>query len=263
MNLGAHRFHCWKEGGHGSVNLHEAIAQSCDVYFYQMALDTGIDNIADMARKFGLGAKLGLDIGGEQAGLIPDQAWKKRIKKEQWHKGESLVNAIGQGFTLTTPLQLAVMIARMVNGGIAVTPYVAEKINDIPAQKKKLLNTLDIDPYHLQLVKDGMDAVINGPTGTARAAAIRDETKRFGGKTGTSQVRRITMDERRRGFKSSELKWEEQHHALFVGYAPIEQPRYVCAVVVEHGASGAAAAAPIARDILLETQRRQPDKIND
>src|SRR5690606_20047306 len=122
MSLGSHRFHCWKAGGHGNVNLYEALAQSCDVFFYQLALDIGIDRIAQTARKFGLGEKLGLDIPGERGGLIPSQAWKLLNRKEQWHKGESLVNAIGQGFTLATPLQLAVMTARLVNGGIPVTP---------------------------------------------------------------------------------------------------------------------------------------------
>ncbi len=260
MSLGSHRFHCWKRGGHGNVNLHEALAQSCDVFFYQLALDVGIDRIAQTARKFGLGEKLGLDIPGERGGLIPSQAWKLLNRKEQWHKGESLVNAIGQGFTLATPLQLAVMTARLVNGGIPVTPYLADRIGDKKIRKKKILTPMDVKSEHLALIKAGMDAVVMGPTGTARGARIKQEGYDFGGKTGTSQVRRISMEERRRGFKVEDLKWEEQHHALFVGYAPLERPRYACAVVVEHGKSGSTAAAPIARDILLETQRRQPEK---
>jgi penicillin-binding protein 2 len=260
MSLGSHVFHCWKPGGHGNVNLHEALSQSCDVFFYQMALDVGIDKIGETARKFGLGEKLGLDIPGERGGLIPSQAWKLLNRKEQWHKGESLVNAIGQGFVLTTPLQLAIMTARLVNGGIPVTPYLADQIGEKRTRRNKILTPMTVDPGHLALIKAGMDAVVNGPTGTARGARIRDEGMEFGGKTGTAQVRRITMDERRRGFKSEDLRWEEQHHALFVGYAPVVNPRYACAVVVEHGGGGSAKAAPIARDILLETQKRTPEK---
>ena len=260
MDLGDHRFHCWKVGGHGQVNLHEALAQSCDVYFYQIALDVGIDKIAMMARRLGLGEKLDLDIPGERAGIVPDQQWKRTHLKQSWNKGESLVNAIGQGFTLATPLQLATMGARLVNGGLPVKPYLAERMGDKILHPQKVLQPLGFHPQHMAMVKAGMDAVINSPTGTARAAQPKDPLYSFGGKTGTSQVRRITMEERRRGMKMQELEWKQQHHALFVGYAPLEQPRYVCAVVVEHGASGAAAAAPLAGDLLVETQRRQPDK---
>jgi penicillin-binding protein 2 len=259
IELGDHRFHCWKPGGHGHVNLHEALAQSCDVYFYQVAMDVGIDKIAAMARRFGLGSASGIDMPGERPGLIPDQKWKRDRLKQPWNKGETLVNAIGQGFTLATPLQLAVMTARLINGGLPVKPYLAESLgtkNLAPTP----LGDMQLNLSHLAMVKDGMDAVINGPTGTARAAKAKDPAFAFGGKTGTSQVRRITMAERARGMKMEELGWASQHHALFVGYAPLESPRFVCAVVIEHGASGAGAAAPIARDLLVETQKRNPDK---
>lgn len=260
MELGSHRFHCWKAGGHGSVNLHEALAQSCDVYFYQVAMDAGIDKIAAMSRRFGLGSTLGLDMPGERGGIIPDQKWKRDRLKQAWNKGETLVNAIGQGFTLATPLQLATMTARLINGGIPVKPYLADSLGAKSLTPMPPLQDMKLNPVHLALVKDGMDAVINGPTGTARAAKAKDPAFAFGGKTGTSQVRRITMAERARGMKMDELGWASQHHALFVGYAPLSEPRYVCAVVIEHGASGAAAAAPVARDLLVETQKRQPDK---
>lgn len=260
MELGDHRFHCWKPGGHGSVNLHEAMAQSCDVYFYQVALDVGIDRIAAMARRLGLGEKLGLDMPGERPGIVPDQKWKLDRLKQKWNKGETLVNAIGQGFTLATPLQLATMLARVLNGGIEVKPHLGAAIGDKNIAPVAPPPSVQLRPEHVALVKAGMDAVINGPTGTARAAKSKDPMFAFGGKTGTSQVRRISMAERARGMKMDELGWAQQHHALFIGYAPLEAPRYVCAVVIEHGASGAAAAAPIARDLLVETQKRQPDK---
>jgi penicillin-binding protein 2 len=240
--------------------VHEALAQSCDVFFYQMSLDVGIDRIAAMARRMGLGSKLGIDIPGERPGLIPDQQWKKQKLHQVWNKGESLVNAIGQGFTLTTPLQLAVMTARLVNGGLPVKPYLAQSAGETNLHANTITESLGLNPAHLAIVKGGCDAVINGARGTARGSKIKEEGYSFGGKTGTAQVKRITMEQRRRGFKSSELAWEDQHHALFVGYAPVDNPRYVCAVAIEHGASGAGAAAPFARDILLETMKRQPDK---
>lgn len=261
MELGDHRFHCWKQGGHGQVNMHEALAQSCDVFFYQIALEVGIDRIAATARRLGLGAKLGLDMPSERPGLIPDQQWKRTVLKQSWNKGETLVNAIGQGFTLATPLQLATMTARIINGGQIVQPYLAQRIGDKDIAPAVIAQqNLNLQPQHLAMIKSGMDAVINGPTGTARAAKPKDPRYSFGGKTGTSQVRRITMEERRRGMKMEELSWQQQHHALFAGYGPVENPRYVAVVVVEHGASGAAAAAPIAGDLLVETQKRQPEK---
>ncbi len=260
IELGNQRFHCWKQGGHGKVNLRAALEQSCDVYFYQIAMDIGIDRIAATARRLGLGEKLGIDIPGERSGIIPDVKWKRDKLKQPWNKGETLVNAIGQGFTLATPLQLATMMARMLNGGIMVRPYLASSLGSkdltpvIPSERLKL------NPTHIAMIKEGADAVVNSPRGTAHATAVKDPAFAFGGKTGTSQVRRISMEDRRRGLRMDSLGWEQQHHALFVGYAPLDNPRYTCAVVIEHGASGAAAAAPVARDLLLETQKRQPDK---
>ena len=260
MKLGSHTFHCWKRGGHGAVNLHEAMAQSCDVYFYQTALDIGIDKIAAMSRRFGLGARTGIDMPGEMPGIIPDQQWKRNRYKQSWHLGESLVNAIGQGYTLTTPLQLAVMTARLVNGGLPVVPYLAQRAGEDDLQPPLPADRIGVNAEHLALVKASMDAVVNAPTGTARGARPKEEGMSMGGKTGTAQVRRITMEERRRGFKIEDAPWEQQHHALFVGYAPVDNPRYVCAVIVEHGGGGSAVAAPLARDILVETQRRMPER---
>ncbi|MDB5477933.1 MAG: mrdA [Alphaproteobacteria bacterium] len=260
MKLGDHYFHCWSKGGHGTMNMTQALAQSCDVYFYQMALDTGIDRISAMANRFSFGSQTGIDIPGERPGIMPTQAWKKQRYKQSWQMGDSLNSAIGQGYVLATPLQLAVMTARLVNGGIPITPHLAQKSGDQLLYDEVITSRMGVDPGHLAIIKQGMDAVVNSPRGTAHNIAAKDPEFAYGGKSGTAQVRRISMEERRRGFKIEDAPWEQQHHALFVGYAPLGNPRYVCAVVIEHGGGGSTVAAPIVRDILIETQRRMPEK---
>lgn len=259
--LGGIKFHCWKQGGHGHINMVGALEQSCDTFFYEMGRRIGVDNIAAMARRLGLGARLDFDIPGEGPGLIPDRAWKARTQKEKtWHQGETLNVAIGQGQVLATPLQLATMTARLVNGGKAVKPLLVRSIeeegNQIP-----VWGSLGFNARHLKVVCDGMNAVVNGSHGTAGASKIREPGYSMAGKTGTAQVQRITMAQRNAGIKNEDLPWRSRHHALFVGYGPVEEPRYVTAVVVEHGVGGSSAAAPIARDILLATQKRDPRTI--
>lgn len=260
MKLGSHTFHCWNKNGHGTIKLREAIEQSCDVYFYQVALDTGIDKLAATANKLGLGLPTGIDLPGERGGLIPTQAWKKQKLRESWHLGETAVNAIGQGFVLATPLQLAIMTARLVNGGVPIQPFLAQKLGDGLLHPAPPATRLGFDPGHLALIKEGMNAVVNGNRGTARSVRPKDPAFTLGGKTGSAQVRRITMDERRRGLKVEQMKWEHQDHGLFVGYAPLDNPRYACAVVVEHGLHGGTSAAPIASDLLVEAMRRMPEQ---
>lgn len=255
---GDNRFHCWKKQGHGSVNLVKALSESCDVYFYKLSLDMGIDKIAEMSRRLGLGSKMDFDLPEERGGLIPDRAWKRGYFNDSWHPGETIVASIGQGYTLTTPLQLAVMTARLVNGGRAVKPWLSRKNNQGEDLHHKVWPEIGFDPAHIALIRQGMDDVINGPTGTARAAAIKIPGMEMGGKTGTAQVVRITAAQRAAGVLNKDLPWKQRHHALFVGYAPIHAPRYVAAVVVEHGVSGSGAAAPLARDLLLQVQRRNP-----
>lgn len=255
VELGDAKFHCWKRGGHGVLDMAEAIAQSCDVYFYEIARRTGIERIGDMARRFGLGAPLDLGLPGEAEGLVPGQDWKQAVIGSKWQTGETLLAGIGQGYLLTTPLQLAVMTARLVNGGRAVMPRLVR--DGAVSDEAEEAATLSVTPQHLQAMVSAMDMVVNGPTGTARRARIRKNGFAMGGKTGTVQVRRITRAERDEGVvKNEDLPWKERDHALFVGYAPVSAPRYAVAVVVEHGGSGSSAAAPIARDILYETQRR-------
>lgn len=264
VELGDARFHCWKKGGHGPVDMVDGIKQSCDVYFYELARRLGIDRIAQMARRFGLGQTVGLDLPGEKPGLIPTRAWKLATLGAGWAQGESLIAAIGQGYVLATPLQLAVMTARMVNGGYAVSPrltrdrIVGREVSDRPEDRWP---SIGVSAQILGLMTRSMRGVVNDPRGTAFRARITDPAMLMGGKTGTSQVRRITEEERRRGLRKPEqVPWRERDHALFVGYAPVDAPRYAVAVVVEHGGGGSAVAAPIARDILHATQRRALDR---
>lgn len=257
FNMGDTRFHCWKQGGHGSVDLVTALAQSCDTYFYQVALDIGIDKIGEMANRFGLGVMLDTGLAEERKGLIPTQAWKRSHLGQPWHRGETVVASIGQGYVQATPLQLAVMTARLVNGGHAVMPQLTAMIGDVPVEKKEW-PSMGFNPAHLAIVRDGMEHVVMYPRGTAYGSRITVEGMEMAGKTGTSQVRRITKEQRALGIKNEDLPWNHRHHALFVGYAPYNDPRYVVSVVVEHGGGGSAVAAPIAKDLILMAQQRNP-----
>ena len=256
-DFGNGRYHCWKRGGHGTVNLHSALKHSCDVYFYKMATEVGIDKISEMGRRFGLGERTGIELSEERPGLMPTTSWKKSARGESWYPGETVVASIGQGYMLTTPLQLAVMTSRLVNGGKAVKPWTVGLDGGKVMQDGKWPD-IGIKPEHLKMVLDGMNAVVNEPGGTAGRSRITEPGMEMGGKTGTAQVKRITKQERAMGIKNETLEWRFRHHALFVGYAPVHDPRYVCSVVVEHGGGGSTAAAPIARDLLLLAQKRNP-----
>lgn len=257
-DFGSNRFHCWKTEGHGTVNLVQALAHSCDVYFYKMSTAVGIDRIAAMARRLGLGSSLDFDLPETKAGEVPDVAWKRKQRGDKiWHPGETINASIGQGAMLASPLQLATMTARIVNGGKEVKPWLAGYAGT-QRISRGAGNDMGISPHHLDLVCRGMTQVMQ-PGGTAAAAQIREEGMEMAGKTGTSQVKRISKAERASGVRRQEdLPWHLRHHGLFIGYAPVHHPRYVCAVIVEHGGSGSGAAAPIARDILLEVQKRNP-----
>ena len=255
--FGKERFHCWKASGHGWVNPVTAMAYSCDTFFYELSTEIGIDNIADMARRLGLGSKLDFDLGGERPGLIADKNWKLANRGRKWRAGETIVSSIGQGVMQATPLQLAVMTARLVNGGYAVKPWVTGYVGDIVRTHEKWEHT-GIPKNHLALVKRGMDETVNTKKGTAFGSRIEEPGMAMGGKTGTAQVKKITMAERTAGIKNEDLIWRHRHHALFVGYAPLKNPRYIVSVVVEHGVGGSRTAAPIARDLLLEAQKRDP-----
>ncbi len=257
MFLGNHAFHCWKKEGHGHLNVVEALQHSCDIFFYETAQKLGIEKIADMARRFGLGSKINIGLENEKAGLIPDKEWKLRRFGEPWQQGESLISGIGQGYILTTPLQLATMTARLVNGGYEIKPTFL-KVSD---GEKSKIKKIDVSPANLELIKEGMYAVVNKLGGTAWRSQFDYHGQRMGGKTGTTQVRRITMKERREGIKKeSELPWRLRNHALFVGYAPHDNPKYAVAVLVEHGGGGSSVAAPLAGKILREAVMLDPTR---
>ncbi len=263
--LGDARFHCWKKHGHGFLKAEQAIVQSCDVFFYELAKRTGIERIAAMAKRLGMGDKLAIDLPGEQAGLVPTPKWKRGALDAPWHQGETLIAGIGQGYLLVTPLQLAVMTARLANGGFAVTPRLTKAVHKDGAKTDDAaakFDSLNLPPRHLEIIRQAMNDVVNTPRGTAYRSRIKEPGHEMAGKTGTVQVRRISKSERESGVrKNKDLPWKERDHALFVGYAPEDNPRYAVAVVVEHGGGGSSTAAPIARDILREAQRRNSARI--
>ncbi|KQI70611.1 penicillin-binding protein [Loktanella sp. 5RATIMAR09] len=251
------RFHCWKRGGHGNINLHESLKQSCDCYYYEIAQRVGIDKMAEMARKLGLGVRHDLPLSAVAEGLAPDKEWKARVRGEEWRIGDTVNASIGQGYVLSSPLQLAVMTARLATGRV-VTPRLIRLIDGVE-QPSGLGESLGLNENTLRRIRASMEDVCNHRRGTAYGSRIIDEAHKMAGKTGTSQVRRITPEERAAGVvRNEDLPWERRDHALFVGYAPYDNPRYAVSVVVEHGGGGSAAAAPIARDILLQAQYGGP-----
>ena len=257
MFLGSHPFHCWKHSGHGYLDVVQALQHSCDIFFYETAQKVGIEKIADMARRLGLGEKIGSGLDNEKAGLIPDKAWKQKRYKEPWHPGETLISGIGQGYILTTPLQLVTMMARLVNGGYEVKPTFLR----VSEEEQKNIKKINLSPIYLDIVKEGMFNVVNVPGGTAYMSRFDYNGMKMGGKTGTTQVRRISLKERQTGIlKESELPWRLRNHALFVGYAPHNNPKYAVVVLVEHGGGGSSVAAPIASKLLQEALKLDPVK---
>lgn len=238
VNIYGHPYRCWLKGGHGHVALEEAIEASCDTYFYYLARDAGIDRLASWARLFGLGSATGIELPGEAAGLVPDDAWSRKARGQPWYAGETISVGIGQGPILVTPMQLAVAYAALVNGGFIVTPHLVESQGKPP-------RPLGLPPEALAAARRGMERVVQGSRGTARRLAALSGS--LAGKTGTAQVMR-----KKEGVTWRELPWEQRHHALFVGYAPAEDPRLVVAVVVEHGGDAAAVAAPVAGRMLAK-----------
>jgi len=262
--LGGHTFYCdeYKNGGHGTLGLVEGIAQSCDVYFYDVGNRTGIDAIAAMANRLGLGDKTGLDLPNEHSGTIPSTAWKRKRYHEPWYAGETISCSIGQGQVAATPLQIATMVARLSSGGYAVKPHVIHEVAGVERERTDWPK-IDFKPQHLEAVLAGMRAACTpGRYHTGQSLQIKEPGMQLAGKTGTAQVHQYTLAERDSGRFShleGELPWKLKNHAWFVGYAPVDNPRYVCAALVEHaGKFGAQAAGPVARDLLLLAQQRDP-----
>ena len=239
-----HKYRDWKKQGHGPVDLNEAIAQSCDVYFYDLARNLGIDRLHDYLAGFGFGRPTGIDIGDESGGLLPSSAWKRAARNLPWYPGETLIAGIGQGFMQTTPLQLAVATAQLARGGLAVTPRLV--LEPAPPAPERPPASVAVDPAHLRAVVGAMTDVVHGPRGTARRIAEGAEY-RIAGKTGTAQVFGIAQEEE---YEESEVAAHLRDHGLFVGFAPADAPKIAVAVVVENGGSGSRAAAPVARAVM-------------
>jgi len=252
LEYGDTRFHCWKRGGHGSVNLQRSLAESCDVYYYEIAQRVGIDKIAEMGRRLGLGIRHDMPLSAIADGIMPDKAWKMERHQQEWRIGDTINASIGQGYVLTSPLQLAVMTARIASGR-SVVPRIVRQVDGDDAQAVEA-PALGIDGSILRAVREGMFDVVNTSAGTGYGSRIADELLLMAGKSGTSQVRNISASERADGVVSNnDLPWERRDHALFVCFGPAAAPRYSVSVVVEHGGGGSAVAAPIARDALLRT----------
>ncbi len=250
IEYGDRRFHCWKRAGHGSMDLVSSLSESCDVFYYDIAQKVGIDKIAEMGRKLGLGHRFDLPMSAVTDGIMPNRQWKLERHQADWRIGDTINASIGQGYVLSSPLQLAVMTARLASGR-AVSPRLVRMVNDqeLPVAEAP---SLGIPEEHLAKVRLGMYETVNDERGTAKSSRIVEPTLAMAGKTGTSQVRNISAAERAAGVIANEdLPWNRRDHALFVGYAPHEAPRYAISVVVEHGGGGSTAAAPIARDVLL------------
>lgn len=271
IQYGGRRYHCWKKGGHGRVNMYQAIAQSCNVYFYRLAKEMNIDDLANVARTMGLGETTGIELPGDKPGLVPDRNWKRGALGKQWYTGENLSVAIGQGYMLTTPLQLTILAARIASGRkviphiikddgpshFATGQYDPEKYEVVAIdngqkillpKKQNHFEPINIANRYLKTVQKGMEMVVNSNFGTVYRNRIKDEYLRMAGKTGTAQV---LTDKRFKYMPENRL---ERHHALFIGYAPISDPRYAISVVIEHGGYGSTIAAPIGAKILLKAQ---------
>ena len=274
-------FHCWKEKGHGVVDLKSAMKQSCDSYFYEIARQLGVDRLRKTSTKFGLGDKvLSGAYANEKKGLVPNTDWKKNNLGKPWVIGETLITGIGQGYIQTTPLQLCLMIAQLANGGFKIYPKIVVDKNDKTANEIKTLmnrksknkNTkkndlltdgkeffkslkeesyekLFLDTENIRLVKEAIFASTNEVRGTSYSSRIEDPKYQFAGKTGTSQVKRISIKDRELDLKTFEIPYNERDHALYVAFGPYKNPRYALSVVIEHGGSGSSAAAPIAKEL--------------
>ena len=247
-----HRYRDWKKSGHGSMNLHQALQQSCDVYFYSLAQELGIDRLHSFMTRFGFGRKTGIDISGELSGLMPSREWKRRVRNKHWYPGETLIAGIGQGFMLATPLQLAVATATLSNRGQFKQPRIVFAMDDAKLDEMTVVpstqqNTIYLrHPAYWNVSIGGMKAVVHGLRGTAYEIGKESEY-RFAGKTGTAQVIAIKQKE---SYNAKKISKKFHDHALFVAFAPLKNPRIAVSVIVENGGSGSETAAPIAKQVM-------------
>jgi len=290
-------YHCWKKKGHGTVNLKEAMKQSCDTYFYEIARKLGVDRLKETAIKFGLGEKVLQEVySNEKKGLIPNTQWKKDNLGKGWVIGETLITGIGQGYTQTTPLQLCLMTAQLANGGHKIYPKIIVNENDETYEEAKQIikknheinkqlnsglvessqeifsfikdkrhKTLYKDSKNIEIIQEAMFASTNEARGTSYSSRIKNPKYQFAGKTGTSQVKRITAIERKLDLNTSEIPYNERDHALFIAFGPYKNPRYSLSIVIEHGGSGSSTAAPIAKKLfkLIIDRHKLREKIRN
>ncbi len=277
------KFHCWKKKGHGFMNMRTAIKRSCDVYFYEVARRLGVDRLSETAKKFGLGKKVFQDFLEERSGIVPNTTWKKKFIGKNWYLGETLHSGIGQGYFQVTPIQLCLMTAQLANGGYEITPRIIlnnNKRNNLKDYIKfknensndwlstdSIVQNFNLNPLfrnqeNINFVKEAMYASSNEPGGTSYGSRLKDKKFMFAGKTGSSQVKRFTQAQREAEVKQEDIDYESRDHALFIAFAPYEDPKYAISVVVEHGGSGSSAAAPIAKKIIKKVLERHPLREN-
>jgi len=282
IDLHGERFHCWKKEGHGYVSMRSAIKKSCDVYFYEVARRLGIDRLSTTAEKFGLGKKVLNNYSEEKAGVVPNTKWKIKELGKNWYIGETLHSGIGQGYFLTTPLQLSLMTAQIANGGFKIKPRILVDENAKISNLQKYLkhknltpgNVMSVDDQifnfglqplfrnqeNINFVKEAMFAATNEVGGTSYRSRYKDKKFMFAGKTGSSQIKRFTEEQRINEVKQDSIDYLERDHAWFVAFAPVKDPKYAISVLVEHGGSGSKAAAPIAKKIIKKVLERHQNR---
>ena len=272
------KFHCWKKKGHGYMDMRSAIKRSCDVYFYEVARKLGVDRLSVTAKKFGLGEKILDDFIEERSGVVPNTKWKKKYIGQNWFLGETLHSGIGQGYFLSTPMQLCLMTAQIANGGFKIKPRILagpsqtsenlknyikfknENPND-PLPTDLLVSNFNLEPLfrnqeNINFIKDAMYGATNEAGGTSYRSRLKNKKFMFAGKTGSSQIKKFTQQQREDEVKQTEIDYESRDHALFIAFAPVSDPKYAISVVVEHGGSGSSTAAPIAKKVIQKVLER-------
>ena len=259
IELYGHKYHCWKEKGHGFMRLRAAIKQSCDIYFYEVARRLGVDRLAVTANKFGLGNRVFNILNGEKTGLVPSTEWKKKNIGKGWVLGETLLAGIGQGYFQVTPIQLCLMSAQLANGGYKIEPKIIHNEQALQSNKDASIERfkqLYINQENIKFVLDAQFGATNEPMGTSYGSRHVKSEYVFAGKTGTSQIRTITEEERELKLKQKDLPYKRRDHALFTAFAPYKNPQYALSIVIEHGGTGSSSAAPIAKKLIKKVLDR-------
>ena len=261
LELYGQTYHCWKKEGHGFMNMREAMKQSCDTYFYEVARRLGVDKLSETAKKFGLGNKVfGKVFDIEKDGLVPNTLWKKNALGKNWLLGETIITGIGQGYIQTTPIQLCMMTAQIANGGHKIYPKIV--IDDEKNEEDKFISLIK-NPNNIKIVQEAMFSSTNEVRGTSYRSRIDNPKYQFAGKTGTAQVKRITKKDRELDLKTSEIPYEERDHALYIAFGPYKNPRYAVSILIEHGGSGGSVAAPLAKKLFKKIIDRHEIRRNN